>query len=78
MKQKTIAEKIGVHPVYLNSVIAGRRKPSLSLAIAIERASEGKYRAVSFRPDLTEIYREMSDLQKTPLTSAVPPQNGVG
>lgn len=39
--QKTLANMVSVHPVYLNSVINGRRNASVKLALRIEQATGG-------------------------------------
>lgn len=39
MKQFDVARQVGVTPVHLNAILAGRRNPSPSLAIRLERAT---------------------------------------
>ena len=43
MKQKDLAKLLNVHPVWLNAVLRGRETPSPALALAIEKATGGKY-----------------------------------
>lgn len=45
LTQRKIAEKIGVHFVYLNAILRGRVRPSPQIAMAIEKATKGKYDA---------------------------------
>jgi|GEM_PF-2553286 DNA-binding transcriptional regulator YdaS (Cro superfamily) len=53
--QKKLAEELGVNHIHLNAVLNGRVKPSINLALEIEKASGGKYRAVDLRPDIQTI-----------------------
>jgi DNA-binding transcriptional regulator YdaS (Cro superfamily) len=39
--QSKFAKELGIHPVYLNSIIKGRRKPSALLARRISIATGG-------------------------------------
>lgn len=55
MTQRQLAEKMNVTAIYLNSVLKGRRVPSIKFAINLERESGGKYRAEWFRSELKEI-----------------------
>lgn len=55
VKQKELAERLGINHIHLNAVIKGRVKPSIDLAIRIEEKSHGQYKAVDLRPDIREI-----------------------
>lgn len=48
-----LADRIGVHPVYLSQLAAAQdgRRPSPQLAVAIERATEGAVTRRELRPD---------------------------
>lgn len=41
INQKRLALAIGTHPVYLNAILRGRRRPSPDLALRIEEATGG-------------------------------------
>lgn len=46
--QATAAGELGIHKTTINKLLSGERTPSLPLAIAIERWSDGKVRATSW------------------------------
>lgn len=53
----SFARMLGVSEAYLSQLRRGRRLPSLSLAMKIERATEGEVRAAAWtaeEPDLPE------------------------
>lgn len=56
-KQKDLAERLGINHIYLNAVINGRVTPSINLALRIEEATSGKYKAVDLRPDIQTILK---------------------
>jgi len=41
IKQAAFAAKIGVTPGYLSALLAGKKTPSLTVAVAIQRATDG-------------------------------------
>lgn len=53
--QVELAKKIGVTAIYLNSILHGRRKPSIELALKIEKESGGKIKATDLRPGIKDI-----------------------
>ncbi len=58
MTQKELARRLGIHYKYLNRILNGFR-PSVDLAIRIEKESEGQYKAKQLRPDLSKIHRKI-------------------
>jgi transcriptional regulator with XRE-family HTH domain len=46
------AKRLNIHPTYLDAILKGRQKPSIDLAIRIEKEYKGKVRAASLRPEL--------------------------
>ena len=48
--------KTGSSLQYLRHVAAGRKKPSVEMCIAIERASDVKVRCETLRPDVDWVY----------------------
>jgi DNA-binding transcriptional regulator YdaS (Cro superfamily) len=47
-----MALEVGISKTWLSLLISKRRKPSPTLAIAIEKATKGKVRREVLRPDL--------------------------
>jgi DNA-binding transcriptional regulator YdaS (Cro superfamily) len=55
IKQVELAKKLNITPAHLNSVFRGRLRPSILLALAIERETGGLIKAVSLRKELEQI-----------------------
>lgn len=53
LSQKAMADTLGVDPSIISRLAAGKMKPGLDLAVAIERATNGKVTAVSWVPVCT-------------------------
>jgi DNA-binding transcriptional regulator YdaS (Cro superfamily) len=45
---KSFAESLGISPSYLSELRGGKKRPGLSLALEIERATKGKVKARSW------------------------------
>lgn len=50
--KKEMAEFLGITPTWLSLLLSGERKPSPTLAKAIEKATQGLVTAKELRPDL--------------------------
>lgn len=46
--QAKLAEEIGVSRAYMSELVGGTKTPSLFVAVAIERATEGRIKAASW------------------------------
>ena len=57
MNQKQLAIKLNIQRTYLNSILNGRRKPSIQLAKKISKAT-GR-RLLDLRPDLKKLLKEI-------------------
>lgn len=51
VSQARLAELVGVSRAYMSELVGGTKTPSLSVAAAIERATRGKVKAVSWVKD---------------------------
>jgi len=56
LKQREIAEKIGISRTYLNGILRGRRTPSVKLARKICKMTGMDF--FDLRPELKKIIRE--------------------
>ena len=52
--QRALAEKLGIHHVYLNAILRGKQRCAVLLALRIEKETFGKYKADDLRPDIKE------------------------
>lgn len=50
-KQSVLAASVGVSRGYLSELVGGTKRPSLELAVAIERATDGAVPATSWVPE---------------------------
>jgi DNA-binding transcriptional regulator YdaS (Cro superfamily) len=50
-KQSALAAAVGVSRGYLSELVGGTKRPSLELAVAIERATAGAVPATSWVPE---------------------------
>tara|TARA_R110002020_G_scaffold474099_3_gene704524 strand:- start:663 stop:872 length:210 start_codon:yes stop_codon:yes gene_type:complete len=53
LSQRAFAEQVGIDPSYLSLLVSGQKRPSLKLAVSIEKATGGKVPCVSWVPDPT-------------------------
>lgn len=51
IKQSALAAALGVSRGYLSELVGGTKRPSLELAVAIERATNGAVPATSWVPE---------------------------
>lgn len=51
LSQREFARTIGIDPSYLSLLVSGQKRPSLTLAVKIERATAGKVTCLSWLPD---------------------------
>jgi len=56
MNQKEIAKKLKIQRTYLNSILNGRRRPSIQLAKKISKITGTKL--FDMRPDLKKLLKE--------------------
>ena len=55
MKQKKLANKIGISRTYLNGILKGKRTPSIELAEKIAKITGRNF--FEFRPDLKRLIK---------------------
>lgn len=53
-KKGDFAKDIGISPSFLSQILSNRRKPSLKLALAIDKATDGEVPASSWVEDATQ------------------------
>lgn len=51
MSQAKLADQIGVSRAYMSQLVGGTKTPSLSVAVAIERATGGRIKAADWTAD---------------------------
>lgn len=51
LKQRDVARQLGISGGYLSELVNGIKTPSLDLAVAIERLTQGAVPAASWVPD---------------------------
>lgn len=47
-KQAELAERLGIKPAHMSLIVSGDRRPSLDIAVGIERETGGKVPAASW------------------------------
>jgi DNA-binding transcriptional regulator YdaS (Cro superfamily) len=52
MSQRELATALGVNHIHLNGVLTGRIRPSVFLALRIEKETGGAIKATKLRPDI--------------------------
>jgi len=57
LKQKDLADACGMNRTYLSSILNGKRRCSLVVALKIEHHSGGAIKAKDLRPDLSALIR---------------------
>jgi len=62
INQRKLAKELGIHHVHLNAILKKRTRPSIPLALKIEKYTDGEIKARDLRPDIVDIIRQVVNL----------------